>query len=112
MSCYESMHTGPPGVIRQESKSRSTDSEGDLRENQYIPLTVSEEAEDDDDDSVKEVDAEDYACEGVEETVEFDHPDKEELQALRGGCTSDSLFDTNTKWEESWEGGSNDKQEN
>ena len=38
-----------------------------------------------------------------EETLEFKHQDEEELQALRGGGTSDSLFDTNTTWEESWE---------
>ena len=60
---YESMQTGPPGVIRQESKARSTDSEGELGESQYSPLTVSGEAEDDEDDSAEESDAEDNACE-------------------------------------------------
>ena len=82
MSCYESMQTGPPGVIRQESQLRTTDSEGDLvhlGENQYSPLTVSEEAEDDGDDSTEESDAEEDACERGEETMEFDHPDEEEL---------------------------------
>ena len=31
------------------------------------------------------------------------HQDEEKLQALRGGGTSDSLFDTNTTWDESWD---------
>ena len=44
--------------------------------------------------------------------MEFDHHDEEELQALRGGGTSDSLFDTYTKWDVSWEDDRNGKNEN
>ena len=98
MSCYESMQIGPPGVIKQE-----------IGDNQYIPLMVSGEAGGDEEDSEEESEANDDDCEKGEEIVEFEHQDEEELQALRGGGTSDSLFDPNTKGDVSWEDGSKGK---
>jgi hypothetical protein len=87
------------------------DSDGILGDNQYSPLTVSGEAGGEDEDNDEEYEAKDDVCEKGEETVEFRHQDKEELQALRGGGTSDSLFDTNTNWDESWEYNSKGKSE-
>ena len=43
--------------------------------------------------------------------VEFDHSDKEQIQELRGRISSDSLFAASTKWDASWDDGSNDKHE-
>ena len=105
------MQIGPPGVIKQETHTRSTDSDRNLGDNQYIILTVSGEAGGDNEDSKEESEANDDDCEKGEETVEFEHQEEDELQALRGGGTSDSLFDTNTKWEVSWEDGSKGKSE-
>ena len=62
--CYESMQTGPPRVIRQDAKAIISDSEGELGDNHYSPLSVSEEAEDDTDDIVKEAGAVAYARDG------------------------------------------------
>ena len=104
------MHTGPPGVISQESKVSNKDIKGELGENQYIPLTFSVEAEDNADGSNEEYDTADTASEGEEEMVEFNPNEKGQLQALRGG-SCDSLFDTHTKWNKSWEDGISDKQE-
>jgi hypothetical protein len=105
------MQMGPPVVIKQETHTRSTDSDGILGDNQYIPLTVSGEAGGEDEDSEEEYEANEDDCEKGEETVEFKHQDEEELQALRGGGTSDSLFDANITWDESWEHDSKGKSE-
>ena len=43
--------------------------------------------------------------------VEFDHDDKGQLQAVRGGGSGDSLFAANNKWNKSWDDGSNDNHE-
>jgi hypothetical protein len=99
--CYESMQTGPPVAIKQEMHIRRTDNDESLGDNQYSPLTASGEAGGEDEDSDEEYEANDNVCEKGEETVEFRHQDEVKLQALRGGGTSDSLFDTNTKWDDS-----------
>ena len=96
------MQTGPPVAIKQEMHIQRADNDGSLGDNQYSPLTVSGEAGGEDEDSDEEYEAKDEVFEKGEETVELRHQDEEKLQALRGGGTSDSLFDTNTNWDESW----------
>ena len=96
------MQTGPPVAIKQEMHIRRTVKVDSLGDNQYSPLTASGEAGGEDEDSDEEYEANDDDCETGEETVEFRDQDEVKLQALRGGGTGDSLFDTNTKWDVSW----------
>ena len=102
-TCYESMQTGPPVAIKQEMHIRRTVKVKSLGDNQYSPLTASGEAGGDDEESDEEYEANDDDCETGEETVDFGQPDEGKLHALRGGGTGNSLFDTTTIWDDSWE---------